>query len=466
MSDTEELEHLASLPSYDAIAYMVGRYQKEKSRGALRVTTNWQDMWHEEHAQAFTISRLTRQDLLAALHKGLVDSVRGDLSRTDWMKNAEALLAKAGWWGRNLPVTDRRTGEELTTTFNPSRLSLIYDTNTRHAYAAGQWQRIQAAKHTHPYLRYVTRADGRVREQHRAWHNVTLPVDDPFWDTHFPPNGWRCRCRVIAMSEADVQQGYVETRPLAGWGENAPTQRQPLITERPPESVRQWYNPRKKQASSVPVGIAPGFAYNIGKARAKLAELERLIEEKEGHLQPSILAAARKTLRLKPEGAKELSGQDTWKTLGLPSARDMKPRSVAPARLPKADTWEEATDVLRDTLGVAPGQMAKFRLPTGEEAAIWEELLPHITEKRMDARERFAAFVKPTLQDPDEIWETRYDDGTKRKRFLRLFAGDKYSIMLIVQQEADGSILWNLMNREQKGMNDWRAGSLVYSAPR
>ena len=34
------------------------------------------------------------------------------------------------------------------------------------------------------------------RLQHLAWDGLVLSPDDPFWDTHAPPNGWGCTCRI------------------------------------------------------------------------------------------------------------------------------------------------------------------------------------------------------------------------------------------------------------------------------
>jgi SPP1 gp7 family putative phage head morphogenesis protein len=48
---------------------------------------------------------------------------------------------------------------------------------------------------------YRTVGDNRVREEHVKLEGVTLPKDDPFWKKYYPPNGWSCRCTVIAVFE-------------------------------------------------------------------------------------------------------------------------------------------------------------------------------------------------------------------------------------------------------------------------
>ena len=79
------------------------------------------------------------------------------------------------------------------------------------------------------------------------------------------------------------------------------------------------------------------------------------------------------------------------------------------------------------------------------------------------ARERYAQFVLPTLMTPDEVWATAYDDGTKRRRFIKLFTGGKYDIMVVVRQEPNGDVLWNIINRNRKDMNSLRVGALEYA---
>ncbi len=267
----QEFARLQALQPAEAVAYLQGR-------GQLAVTYGWQDLWQDEHARQFTISRLTRADLLQAISDKITASVKGDLSRRDFMRDARAALQEAGWWGQQ-EVIEPDTGEILQTKFDPSRLKLIYDTNTRQAYAAGQWERLQRTKRTHPYLRYITKRDERVREAHRAWDNVTLPIDDGFWSTHYPPNGWRCRCRVVAVSQAEFDKGVTPTGAA-------------MVKDTPDVVMRPWENRRTGETLQVPVGVDPGFGYNAGAARQRA--LGQLVQDKLATLSPGIADAARR----------------------------------------------------------------------------------------------------------------------------------------------------------------------------
>lgn len=50
---------------------------------------------------------------------------------------------------------------------------------------------------------YITVGDDRVREEHDAIDNVTLPKNHPFWEVNMPPNGWNCRCQVVPLFERE-----------------------------------------------------------------------------------------------------------------------------------------------------------------------------------------------------------------------------------------------------------------------
>lgn len=86
---------------------------------------------------------------------------------------------------------------------NSFTLEAIFRTQTQLAYGGGQYQADQdpAIQEILWGYKYVTVGDDRVRGEHVGFDGVTLPKADLFWQTHWPPNGWACRCAVISIFE-------------------------------------------------------------------------------------------------------------------------------------------------------------------------------------------------------------------------------------------------------------------------
>jgi SPP1 gp7 family putative phage head morphogenesis protein len=232
------------------------------ARGLLQPSFRWQDVFQQEHASAFAVAGVAQRDILQLFRDELDLSLREGRSAADFAKRIKPALAAKGWWG-DIEVTDEATGESRITRFDERRLQLIYDVNLRQSHAAGRWARIERNKRRQPFVMYRTMRDERVRASHRAWDSLVLPVDDPFWQQHYPPNGWRCRCTAFALSERDIAE-----RIAAG---------EPIRREAPPEPPPiDYVNPRSGDIVKVPPGVDPGFAYNPGQARAQhLADLQR-----------------------------------------------------------------------------------------------------------------------------------------------------------------------------------------------
>ena len=108
---------------------------------------------------------------------------------------------------------------------SPRRLRTIYRANFRAAHGAGVWIRAQRTKDADPYFRYEPGPD-EACAPHRVWAGTLLPIDHPWWDDHFPPNGRDCGCRVRAVGEREARRlgGPTEAplrREVARWNEGA-----------------------------------------------------------------------------------------------------------------------------------------------------------------------------------------------------------------------------------------------------
>jgi SPP1 gp7 family putative phage head morphogenesis protein len=96
--------------------------------------------------------------------------------------------------------------------YNKHWLQAEHQTAKAAAQMAIKWQRFQRNKDLFPNLQYRTVGDAKVREAHAVLNGIIRPIDDPFWSTHYPPNGWRCRCDVVATA-ADKTAEKVSLQP-------------------------------------------------------------------------------------------------------------------------------------------------------------------------------------------------------------------------------------------------------------
>lgn len=88
-------------------------------------------------------------------------------------------------------------------TYNVNWLKSEFETAYAGASQAAKWIDIKKNKETLPYLKYQTMNDGRVRPEHIVLDGIVKKIDDPFWDSSYPPNGFNCRCIVVQLAEAE-----------------------------------------------------------------------------------------------------------------------------------------------------------------------------------------------------------------------------------------------------------------------
>jgi SPP1 gp7 family putative phage head morphogenesis protein len=364
-----------------------------RAKGDYPVSRRWWKVWEEEHARAFTVAGVTDSTVL--------EEVRAQL---------DDVIANGGtfemWKAKVLPELQAAVdaGSAPDNIVSNRRLRIIYDTNLRMARAAGQWKRIQAAKVAVPYLMYRAINDRHTRAQHRIWGGldddsvqVILPVDHPAWNWLFPPNGWGCRCNVIALGKRDMEARGLRLNTeeeLAKLG--LPTM---ANADGNLEGVDTTTFVRGDGViQQVPTGIDPGFAYNVGKAHMRGLVPPPL----EGTISEPVLVA-KETLDTFPD---------------LP-----QPRERSSALLVAKDVPQQVIiDLFIDSFGVRNSSGAvNFTDVLGQPVVIDESFFfrggargDDTTEKLIDSdRRKNIRLMAEALRDPDEIWYQWQEVNTK-----------------------------------------------------
>ncbi|MFJ7792922.1 phage minor head protein [Pseudomonas sp. NPDC096950] len=192
-----DLKAIFGLEPENAMAYL-------KSKG-YAITWNWQEMLDQAHDQSFTVAKAMRLDLLSDIRGALETALQDGQTLKQFITALQPTLESQGWWGQQVIVDSEGVGE-LVQLGSPRRLKTIYQTNLQSAYMAGRKASMEETTDTHPYWMYIAILDGKTRPSHRALHGQVFRHDDPIWSAIFPPNGFNCRCRVVALSEAAVKR--------------------------------------------------------------------------------------------------------------------------------------------------------------------------------------------------------------------------------------------------------------------
>ncbi|WP_257263833.1 phage minor head protein [Endozoicomonas sp. ONNA2] len=269
----------------------------------IKTSFSWMDMIGEEHDAAVTVAKMMDTDLLSYVDKQVDKMLEAGDTLADFKRALIPRLQKAGWWGKK-DVVDPLTGKITKTQLgSASRLENIFRTNLQSAYAVGQWQSIQANSQSAPYLMYDAVEDHRTRPEHQQWNGTARPVDDPFWQTHYPPNGWNCRCGVIQLTKEEMERNKIPLSP------------------KPTIKKRLWINPRTGKAMNVPTDLDPGWDHNPGKAR--MDKLRQLEKEKALQLKPGMQRAleqgAQAAKQAKQKYLTQLAANTALKKLGQAS---------------------------------------------------------------------------------------------------------------------------------------------------
>lgn len=250
------LSYALGLPPKDAISYL-------ESKGA-QITFDWKEVWQNAQAKAFTVTSVARLDVLGDI-RGALKTAAAEGKTDKWFRQQlEPVLRAKGWWGKRTELG--ADGKEKTVNMgSPARLNLIYRQNMQTAYMAGRYKQMLENADNRPWWRYVAVLDRRTRPAHRLLNGRTFRFDDPFWGSHYPPNGWGCRCRVQALSDVGLER---EGQVVELGQDRMVTRDVELVDRRTGEAtLRQVTGYKTGPATDAPtVWADPGFSYNPGQA--------------------------------------------------------------------------------------------------------------------------------------------------------------------------------------------------------
>ena len=215
-------------------------------------TQGWTDIYTQEHDWAFVVAGANRDDLVADFRTAVQKAIDGGSTLEDFRKDFDRIVAKHGW--------DYNGGRNW-------RSRVIYETNLRSSYMAGRHEQLMAVREQRPYWQYIhSDAVEHPRPQHEAWNGMVLRWDDPWWQQHFPPNGWGCQCSIRALSERDLKR----------LGKDGPDKAPEVVMETHTIGQR---SPNGARVVQVPQGIDPGFEYTPGQSRLQSAVPQPRLDE-------------------------------------------------------------------------------------------------------------------------------------------------------------------------------------------
>lgn len=154
--------------------------------------------WNSHEAQQFVSSVIGSKIGQSAIQ--LVRDATRDV-QTKLRETVNELIAGGAIVKDGQEALEQRFAELGLDGSKPYRLEQIFRTQTQLAHNAAAWQDTQRPEIQEILwgYKYVTVGDDRVRPEHAAWDGVTLPKDNAFWNTHWPPNGYNCRCMAIPL---------------------------------------------------------------------------------------------------------------------------------------------------------------------------------------------------------------------------------------------------------------------------
>lgn len=344
-------------------------------------TQSWTDIYNKQHDWAFVVAGANRNAIVSDFRTAIEKAISEGTTLADFRKDFDSIVARHGWsynGGRNW------------------RSRVIYETNLNSSYMAGRYQQMQAVSARRPFWRYVHSGSENPRHDHLSWNNLVLRADDPWWQTHYPPCGWGCDCRVQALNERDMKRMGLKLgeAPAMEWETREIGKRSP----NGPTTVR------------VPKGVDPGFEHVPGQSRLE-----------------SAVPPPRTTSPL--PGTSENIVPNTRASTVLPRPRSLPANNV------------NSTETFLNQFGATPQQPAIFTDAVGERIVVGDGMFT--AAQRLEPQQ--LTLLSQALRVPDEIWtfvewHEKSNSSTVRRRYLArlILPGNAQPVSVVFELGSDG----------------------------
>ena len=171
---------LFPMPFEEAIAFFADKVPM--------TTGEFYALAEEVRARAFTVARVSGMDVVMDIYGAVQKAIDAGETIADFKGRLGEIMDSRGWQG-----------------LTPWHSETVFRNNIQTAYSAGRWNQMKGMADRF-YGQYDAVNDSRTRPTHAALDEKIYPMDHPFWDTWWPPNGHRCRCSVNPVHKYVVQE--------------------------------------------------------------------------------------------------------------------------------------------------------------------------------------------------------------------------------------------------------------------
>ncbi|MEZ1841301.1 PBECR2 nuclease fold domain-containing protein [Pseudomonas putida] len=366
----------------------------------------WTDLYAAEHDWAFVVAGTTKRDLIADMRGAVEKAIANGRTLDQFRKDFDKIVNQHGWEYNGGRAWRTRT---------------IFETNLRQSYNAGREAQMAdpELRKARPYGLYRHGDSANPRPHHLAWNGTVLPLDDAWWSTHSPQNGWGCKCKKFMVSARDVERMGLKVGPA------------PVVEYE--TRIIGVNSPNGPRSVRVPLGIDPGFEHAPGQSR-----LSSAVPQPRAH-DPFPAPGARPS---------------SVPTTGLPNRRPPgalpAPRPAAASRLmPEGLADEEYVSQFLSEFGATEDSPAVFRDKVGDGVVIGRNLFADAKSDALKVGERSQArqllLLADALKEPDEVWvrlewQAEQNKAVVRRRYISRFEldGEAVPALAVFEVGSDG----------------------------